>query len=117
MDPKPLVHLKDYYLLEDGRMVFTEEYHLKRGYCCKTNCLHCPYDSEQEGLEFQENTFQTIQCPTCFENFQIHVYPEEGKDQSMVYDCEVCCRPILLEIHFEGSTPTISAKSLDNQSS
>jgi len=24
-------------------MVFTEAYHLKRGYCCKNGCRHCPY--------------------------------------------------------------------------
>lgn len=24
-------------------MVFTAAYHLKRGYCCKSGCLHCPY--------------------------------------------------------------------------
>jgi len=25
----------DYYINEDGNFVFTEAYHLKRGYCCK----------------------------------------------------------------------------------
>lgn len=33
----------DYYLNEDGLMVFTEAYHLKRGYCCKNKCKHCPW--------------------------------------------------------------------------
>ncbi|WP_160118661.1 DUF5522 domain-containing protein [Chryseotalea sanaruensis] len=28
---------------ENGLMVFTEAYHLKRGYCCKNGCRHCPY--------------------------------------------------------------------------
>jgi hypothetical protein len=37
-----LVEDKDYYL-ENGLMVFTEAYHLKKGYCCKNNCRHCPY--------------------------------------------------------------------------
>ena len=32
----------DYYL-ENGLMVFTEAYHLKRGYCCQSDCRHCPY--------------------------------------------------------------------------
>ncbi len=32
----------DYYL-ENGNIVFTEEYHKKRGYCCESNCRHCPY--------------------------------------------------------------------------
>lgn len=34
----------EYYFLPDGRMVFTEAYHLKRGYCCGSACRHCPYD-------------------------------------------------------------------------
>lgn len=28
---------------EHGRMVFTAEYHLRRGYCCGSGCRHCPY--------------------------------------------------------------------------
>lgn len=34
----------DYYINEKGFMVFTKEYHLKRGFCCKCGCLHCPFD-------------------------------------------------------------------------
>lgn len=33
----------DYYKSEEGFIVFTEKYHLKRKYCCKSNCRHCPY--------------------------------------------------------------------------
>ncbi len=33
----------DFYLNEDGYIIFTEKYHLKRGYCCKSGCKHCPY--------------------------------------------------------------------------
>ncbi len=33
---------EDFYL--DGRyLVFTAAYHLKRGYCCNSDCRHCPY--------------------------------------------------------------------------
>lgn len=35
---------QDYYILEDGRLVFTAAYHLKRGVCCGSACLHCPFD-------------------------------------------------------------------------
>lgn len=34
---------EDYFLSEEGYIVFTEKYHLKRGYCCKSGCKHCPY--------------------------------------------------------------------------
>lgn len=32
-----------YYFNENGLMVFTEIYHQKRGYCCKSGCKHCPF--------------------------------------------------------------------------
>ena len=35
--------LQDFYY-ENGYKVMTEKYHLKRGYCCKNNCRHCPYE-------------------------------------------------------------------------
>jgi len=34
----------DYYFNEEGLMVFTAAYHLKRGYCCKNKCKHCPWN-------------------------------------------------------------------------
>jgi outer membrane usher protein FimD/PapC len=34
----------DYYYNEEGYLVFTEAFHLKRGKCCGNKCLHCPYD-------------------------------------------------------------------------
>ncbi|HYD20363.1 MAG TPA: DUF5522 domain-containing protein [Flavipsychrobacter sp.] len=37
---------EDYYLLPDGRLVFTAAYLLKRGYCCGSGCLNCPYEYE-----------------------------------------------------------------------
>jgi hypothetical protein len=35
-----------YYLNEQGLIVLTEKYHLERGYCCGSGCLHCPYRYE-----------------------------------------------------------------------
>ena len=28
---------------QDGKMVMTEEYHIKRGSCCGSRCKHCPF--------------------------------------------------------------------------
>lgn len=36
----------DFYY-ENGLVVFTMSYHLKRGYCCKNGCRHCPYGFEK----------------------------------------------------------------------
>ena len=33
---------KDFYI-EEGKYVFTEVFHLKRGHCCGNLCRHCPY--------------------------------------------------------------------------
>jgi hypothetical protein len=33
---------EDYYF-EDGLMVLTARYLLRRGYCCEQGCRHCPY--------------------------------------------------------------------------
>jgi hypothetical protein len=33
---------QDFYY-ESGQLVFTREYHLRRGYCCKNSCRHCPF--------------------------------------------------------------------------
>ena len=33
----------DFYFTDEGYLVFTEQYHLKRGYCCQSGCRHCPY--------------------------------------------------------------------------
>ncbi len=36
------------YEWEDGLMVFTRAYHLRRGYCCGSGCRHCPYAETAE---------------------------------------------------------------------
>ena len=33
---------EDFYY-EGPYMVFTAAYHLRRGYCCNSDCRHCPY--------------------------------------------------------------------------
>ncbi|MEY5034530.1 MAG: DUF5522 domain-containing protein [Bacteroidota bacterium] len=41
-----LIEGEDYYMSPEGRVVFTEKYHLDKGYCCGNGCRHCPYDFE-----------------------------------------------------------------------
>jgi hypothetical protein len=40
----------DYYL-ENGLLVFTAAFLLKRGYCCESGCRHCPYDFSAESRD------------------------------------------------------------------
>ncbi len=41
MELKP----EDFYI-EDGKIVLTAEFLLKRGYCCGSGCRHCPYGED-----------------------------------------------------------------------
>ncbi|MGB4399867.1 MAG: DUF5522 domain-containing protein [Daejeonella sp.] len=38
----------DYYYNEQGYWVFTERYHLRRGFCCEKGCKHCPYKFKKQ---------------------------------------------------------------------
>lgn len=41
----PLVEGEDFYV-ENGLYVFTAQFLLRRGYCCRSGCRHCPYPKE-----------------------------------------------------------------------
>jgi len=40
-------------------MVFTERYHLERGYCCGSGCRHCPFDH----IQVKRNLLYTADQP------------------------------------------------------
>ncbi len=44
----PSLDKEDYYYSKEGYIIFTEKYHLKRGYCCDSNCKHCPYKKKKK---------------------------------------------------------------------
>lgn len=37
----------DFYYNDDGYLVLTAAFLLKRGYCCGNGCRNCPYDYEK----------------------------------------------------------------------
>lgn len=39
---------EDFYYSEQGYKVFTEKYLLKRGFCCRNGCKHCPYGYDKK---------------------------------------------------------------------
>jgi len=43
-----LLEKDEYYYSPEGYVIFTEKYHLKRGYCCNNNCKHCPYKKAEK---------------------------------------------------------------------
>jgi len=32
-----------HYYLEKGKVIFTQQFHLDRGFCCGNKCRHCPF--------------------------------------------------------------------------
>ena len=44
---KPKLLPSDFYM-ENGKKVMTEDYHLRRGYCCGSGCRHCPYEPKAQ---------------------------------------------------------------------
>jgi hypothetical protein len=43
---------------ENGMLVFTAAFHLKRGHCCGSGCRHCPY--EPKHVEGNTQTGRTL---------------------------------------------------------
>jgi len=46
--------------------------------------------------------FVTITCPSCFEHFEIAAPPADELPAELDYDCEVCCRPLVVFIRDDG---------------
>ncbi len=47
----------DYYI-ENNNYVFTEQFLLRRGYCCKSNCRHCPYKIDNDTTIISQVTYK-----------------------------------------------------------
>jgi hypothetical protein len=38
-----LIQNIDYIINDEGNLIFTSQYLLKRGHCCTSGCINCPY--------------------------------------------------------------------------
>ncbi|MBI1835660.1 MAG: hypothetical protein HYR91_00190 [Flavobacteriia bacterium] len=52
---KPKLEEDEFYMSPEGYIIFTEKYHLKRGYCCKSGCKHCPYGFDKKTGKVKNN--------------------------------------------------------------
>ena len=41
-----LIENEDYYINDEGKLVFTSSYLLRRGECCGNGCMNCPFNYE-----------------------------------------------------------------------
>jgi hypothetical protein len=53
-----------------------------------------------------------VTCPTCFEPFFIPVPPPSETPAELDYDCEICCRPMVIEIRNEDGIVVASARGI-----
>ncbi len=49
--------------------------------------------------DFEEDC--SITCPYCGASFSMRVDLTGGQNQSLTYDCEICCRPIAVQIDID----------------
>ena len=54
---------------------------------------------------------KTFRCAWCFETNEILVDISEGREQVIVEDCQVCCRPNTLRVRFDDETLRVDVTS------
>ena len=59
-----LIEGEDFYFTPEGYKCFTEKHHLKRGYCCKSGCRHCPYGFDKKTGEIKKLDIQILDIQT-----------------------------------------------------
>lgn len=53
-------------------------------------------------------------CPYCGVDLSVRLEPGGGRKQAFVQDCEVCCRPIQIQVEFsQGEVESFSAGTDD----
>ncbi len=45
------IESEDFYYDENGQMVLTASYLLRRGHCCHSDCRHCPYQIDDKACD------------------------------------------------------------------
>lgn len=58
--------------------------------------------------------FSPVTCPTCFEVFEVAAPAADEWPTEFDYDCEVCCRPMLISFHQECGDFLVEAKGFED---
>ena len=53
-----------------------------------------------------------VTCPNCFESFEVPCPPPEETPCEVDYDCEVCCRPMIVAFEEDEGEVTAWARGL-----
>ncbi|MGH8017206.1 MAG: CPXCG motif-containing cysteine-rich protein [Opitutaceae bacterium] len=72
-------------------------------------------DKAGDAFEAAENSrFVDVQCPACFEIFQVAAPAKSECPAEWDYDCEVCCRPMFIHFSLQDGDVYAEARSLDD---
>ncbi len=57
--------------------------------------------------------FLTITCPSCFEQFEIAAPDLDELPAELDYDCEICCRPMVISCFVEEDEIRAEARGIN----
>jgi hypothetical protein len=57
--------------------------------------------------------FVTVTCPSCFQRFRVAAPPLEELPAELDYDCEICCRPMVIGIEGDETGLRAEARGLN----
>lgn len=61
-----------------------------------------------------ETHFCNVTCPTCFESFEVASPFVNEVPAEVDYDCEICCRPMVILFRDEDGEVVADAQGLDD---
>ena len=54
-----------------------------------------------------------VTCPSCFQSFEVAAPPPEELPVELDYDCEICCRPMVIFIDGDGDDIWAEARGIN----
>jgi hypothetical protein len=57
--------------------------------------------------------FVNVTCPSCFQSFEVVAPPLEELPAELDYDCEICCRPMVIFIDGDGDETQAEARGIN----
>jgi hypothetical protein len=57
--------------------------------------------------------FLTVTCPACGESFEVAAPPPGELPAELDYDCEICCRPMVIVVNGDENGVWAEARSPD----
>ena len=57
--------------------------------------------------------FVTVTCPSCFESFEVQAPALDELPAEWDYDCEICCRPMVIALTEEDGEVVAEARGIN----